>query len=357
MNLTPRGYHLRLLDDLVERRLKVFGALEIVGTKFCGKTWTAKAFGESIIHIDDEAVKQMVNADPALSLDGERPHVIDEWQEIPRIWDCVRRKIDESGNEKGQFILTGSSTVDRTRVIHSGAGRIARVHMRPMSLYELGESDGSISLSGLFDGRFTTKTVETDLRHIAGLICQGGWPATFEIPKEYSSDLASQYLDALFNISAPQDGLNPYTAKHVATSLARNTGHSITYKALYRNISEGEPDRAMNDAIYQQKLEPYIKFFKDRFFVEDKRGWKAPVRSISRVSIKPKTSFVDPSQHATMLNITPDRLLHDMQLFEKLFKELCLRDIRVYASAMEQIPEPVVFYYADSDGLEVDIIV
>ena len=144
MSLKPDGYLPRLLDATVERRLAGFGAVVVTGTKFCGKTWTSLAHGQSVVHIDDDAVRSLVEIQPELALEGEPPHVIDEWQEVPRIWDAVRRRVDETGNARGGFLLTDSSTADMSKVSHSGAGRIARVRMRPMSLQESGDSDGSV---------------------------------------------------------------------------------------------------------------------------------------------------------------------------------------------------------------------
>jgi predicted AAA+ superfamily ATPase len=315
------------------------------------------AHGQSIIHIDEDAVKQMVLADASLALSGDWPHIIDEWQDVPKIWDAVRRKVDESGNQHGQFILTGSSTVDKSKVSHSGAGRIAKIHMRPMSLFESGNSDGSISLNGLFEGAFKTQQVATDIRKLARLICLGGWPAELDSNENLIGDLPAQYLEALFSVSATKRGLDQHTARKVAVSLARNMGKSPTYKTLYADVFEAEPLPKMDQSLFRQAIEPYLSFFKDQYFIEDQNGWDAPIKSRSRVRSKPKRTFADPSLSAALLSQSPDRLLYEMQLFGNLFEELCLRDIRVYSSAMQQIPEPSIYYYADADGLEIDIVI
>jgi predicted AAA+ superfamily ATPase len=357
MNLKPNRYKPRLLDSVLDRRLEGFGAVEVAGAKFCGKTWTSMAHGQSIIHIDEDAVKQMVLVDASLALSGDQPHIIDEWQDVPKIWDAVRRKVDESGNQHGQFILTGSSTVDKSKVSHSGAGRIAKIHMRPMSLFESGNSDGSISLNGLFEGAFKTQQVTTDIRKLARLVCLGGWPAELDSNEKLIGDLPAQYLEALFSVSATKRGLDQHTARKVAVSLTRNMGKSPTYKTLYADVFEAEPTPSMDQSLFRQAIEPYLSFFKDQYFIEDQSGWDAPIKSRSRVRSKPKRSFVDPSLPAALLNLSPDRLLFEMQLFGNLFEELCLRDIRVYSSAMQQIPEPSIYYYADADGLEIDIVI
>jgi len=357
LTLKPSGYKPRLLDPLLDRRLEGFGAVEVAGAKFCGKTWTSMAHGQSIVHIDEDAIQQMVLVDASLALSGDQPHVIDEWQDVPKIWDAVRRKVDESGNRRGQFILTGSSTVDKSRVSHSGAGRIAKMHMRPMSLFESGDSDGSISLNGLFEGEFKTQQVTTDVRELARLVCLGGWPAGLDSNEGLLGDLPAQYLEALFSVSASKRNLDRHLARKTAISLARSMGKAVTYKTLYADVFETEPPASMNQSLFRQALDPYLGFFKDHYFLEDQNGWDAPIKSRSRVRSKPKRTFTDPSLPAALLNQSPDRLLYEMQLFGNLFEELCLRDIRVYASAMQQLPEPSVYYYADADGLEVDIVI
>ena len=357
MTMKPEGYLPRLIDATVDRRLAGFGAVEVAGTKFCGKTWTSLAHGQSVVHIDDDAVRSLVEIQPELALEGEPPHVIDEWQEVPRIWDAVRRRVDESGNARGGFLLTGSSTADMSKVSHSGAGRIARVRMRPMSLQESGDSDGSVSLAGLFDGEFAPGQVETDIREIARLICRGGWPAALGVEEELAGDLPSQYLSALFDVSAPKRGLDPRMTRRVATALARTMGRTATYRTLYADVFAEEPPSGMDNSQIRQALLPYLSFFEGQYFVEEQSGWDAPVRSRSRVRSKPKRTFVDPSLPASLLSMTPKRLLLEQQLLGDLFEELCLRDVRVYSSAMGLAPDPGVFYYGDADGLEVDLVV
>ncbi len=248
MMMTPKGYLPRLLDATVERRLAGFGTVEVAGAKFCGKTWTSLAHGHSVVHIDDDAVRSLVEIQPELALEGEPPHVIDEWQEVPRIWDAVRRRVDETGNARGEFLLAGSSTVDMSKVSHSGAGRIARVRMRPMSLQESGDSDGSVSLVGLFDGEFVPGQVETDIRDISRLICRGGWPAALGVEEDFAGDLPSQYLSALFEVSAPKRGLDPRTTRRVATALARNMGRTATYRTLYADVFAEDPPTGMDNS-------------------------------------------------------------------------------------------------------------
>ena len=352
--LTPVGYRKRLVDPVLETLLASFGAVEVKGTKFCGKTWTSMAHGNSIVHVDDVAVRSMLDVDVTLALEGEQPHIIDEWQDLPKIWDGVRRKVDENANRPGEFILTGSSTVDRSLLSHSGAGRIAELHMRPMSLFESGASDGSISLASLFDGHMEQGAVASDIRELARHLCNGGWPALAG-RQDAQPMLATQYLNALFSVSAEAAGLDGQTARKVALSLARNMGKTVTYKTLYQDTFASS-DESVNPSICQQEISPYLRFFIQQFFIEEQMGWDAPVKSRSRVRTKPKRTFVDPSLPASLLGLSAERILADGQLFGNLFEELCLRDLRVYASALNYIPEAKLHYYADADGLEVDAI-
>jgi predicted AAA+ superfamily ATPase len=346
----------RLADDRIDTLLSAFGAVEIVGSRWCGKTWTAMTHGESIVHIDDPQTKAIAEADPLIILEGERPHVVDEWQEVPRIWDAVRRSIDSEG-EKGLYLLTGSSTLKKDAVTHSGAGRIAKIHMRPMSLYESGESSGDISLSALFEGEFKTKAVTTDLRDIAKYICRGGWPGALSLSDELYMEIATQYLDTILSVNIPQEGKKESIARKLLASLARNLGQSLTYKTIAADMRNGE-DKDDNDDEYTRYLiESYLELLKGQYFIEDLRGWDAPIKSKSRLRTKPKRYFVDPSLSAATLSVTPERLIGNMQLFGNLFEELCIRDLRVYASSMKSaLPEPL-YHYHDADGLEVDAII
>lgn len=357
MSLVPPGYRPRLLDSVIARYVAAFGGLEIEGAKFCGKTWAALAHAQSIIHLDDDRVCQAVELDVSLALAGEQPHLIDEWQDVPRVWDAVRRAIDASGNRRGQFLLTGSSAVDLGAISHSGAGRIARMRLRPMSLYELGASSGSVSLLGLFEGDFSSGPVSVGSLELARLACTGGWPASLDAPEAAARDLPFQYLAALFDISSLKRGLDSSMARHAAFSLARNLGRPVTYKTLYTDMFQESPGPTVDASACRKAVEPYLSFFRDQYFMEELPGWDAPVKAKSRVHTKPKRGLVDPSLSAALLGMSPERLAMDTQTFGTIFEELCLRDVRVYVSALGVMPEPLVSYYSDADGLEVDIVI
>jgi len=225
-----------------------------------------------------------------------------------------------------------------------------------MSLFETGDSDGSVSLCGLFDGNFKNGRVQTDLRSIANQICKGGWPGSLYLEYDDAKLIPNQYLDTFLSSIGNKSGANEYKLRRFLASLARNTGQAATYQTIVSDIVEGETD-SKNELISRHQIEALISAFKERFIIEDLSGWDAPVRAKSRVRVKPKRSFVDPSLTAALLGADKDRLLQDGQLFGKLFEELCLRDLRIYTSCMDSaLPNPIK-YYRDSDNLEVDAII
>lgn len=251
------------------------------------------------------------------------------------------------------FILTGSSTPAKDKVHHSGAGRIARVDMGTLTLWESGHSDGSVSLAGLFEGEFEPCVVERKgLDFFAERICAGGWPELIGSDAEASAEVVAQYLDALFEVSVPQKGGDAHNARRLALSLARNVATSATYKTLAGDaLPETNPANAMTT------VASHLVLFKNLCFIEELPGWDAPVRARSRVRTKPKRYFADPSIAASLLGVSPSRLLTDGQLMGLLFESLCIHDLRILASALPgSLPEPLR-YYQDADGLEVDVII
>ncbi|MCL2078693.1 MAG: DUF4143 domain-containing protein [Oscillospiraceae bacterium] len=356
MTLRNSKYKDRLLDKKLEKHLRAFGAVEIVGSMWCGKTWMAESHARSKINLSNAGTRALIEADHNLAFEGMKPHVIDEWQEIPSLWDATRLAVDAADGERGLFILTGSSTPKKTETSHSGTGRISRIHLRPMSLFETGDSDGFVSLSGLFDGTFQSRRVCTDLHGIANLICKGGWPGALHLDSNDAELIPNQYLDTFISSIGNKSGGNEHKLRRFLVSLARNSGQAVTYNTISSDIAEGDFGSSKELAT-RQSIETYLDTLKGRFLIEDICGWDAPIRSKSRVRVKPKRSFVDPSLVAALLGADKSRLLQDGQLFGKLFEELCLRDLRVYASCMESaLPNPIM-YYRDSDNLEVDAII
>jgi predicted AAA+ superfamily ATPase len=356
MSLTPKGYIPRLLDNEVGELLQIFGAVEIDGPKWCGKTWLALNHARSVIHLDDEEGFSLVQADTSLALTGTSPHLIDEWQEVPRVRDAVRRRVDATGSEPGSYLLTGSSTPAPETVHHSGTGRIATIQLRPMSLYETGLSDGSISLHGLFDEDFTSKQVDTRLEVLAAEICRGGWPAGRHLELKRALRVPRQYMTSIYNFSAPKMGKSGDIARRVFTSLARTAGRSASYATIAADISEGETKSA-SSKIGISIVEGYLEFFKRLYILEDLPGWDAPVGARARVRTRPKRYLTDPSLATAALGISPDKLLGEMQEFGRLFELLCIRDLRIYLSAHPDTTDVQLRYYLDDYGLEVDAIV
>lgn len=357
MPLTPEGYRPRLLEDKLARYLEAFGAVEVRGPKWCGKTWLSLSRAESVAHLDDETVRQAVDVNHRLALAGARPRLIDEWQEVPELWDAVRREVDASGSAPGSFILTGSSRPrGKDKVHHSGAGRIARLNMRPLSLFESGLSDGSVSLESLFAGEdLEGRPASTNLDELARSICTGGWPGSLGRSEQAARLISSQYIDALCDTTedTASGRIDPVELRRVLVALARNdaTTASSATLALDASLDEGDASPA------GQRLGKYLSYLEQSYLLCTLHGWDAPVRARARVRTKPKRYLVDPSLSAALLGYDPDRLQWDAQMFGILFESLCLRDIAVYLEASTKLPSPTLWYYRDSYGLEVDAVV
>lgn len=357
-SLRKAGYLPRLVDEQVERYLRVFGAVEIAGTKWCGKTWTALAHGRSVSYVDDEA--DMALADPKLMLLGERPHVVDEWQLAPAIWNAVRHAVDDERRLRGAWILTGSSTPlprdkEEERRRHSGAGRIGSIRMYPFSLAESGDSACTVSLRGLFSHEFHASKVDGDTMRLAQLACRGGWPEALDLTAEDGQLVAREYLRLVLDVNAPQHGKSGDVVRRLCSSLARNLGQAVTYRTLISDMfgEEDDPDALLSE----QTLASYLEFLKSIYLVEEVPGWAPPRRSRKRVATKPKRYFADPSLAIAMLSLSSEALLSDGQTFGLVFENLCMRDLKVYAQAVDPSMPASVYYYRDDSGLEADAIV
>lgn len=355
--MTPEGYLPRVVDGQVERYLATFGAVEIAGTKWCGKTWTALAHGASVSYVDDDL--DLARADPSLMTLGEQPHVIDEWQLAPRIWDAVRRGVDRSRGLRGGWILTGSSTPlarrDSERPAHSGAGRIGRIRMHPMTLAESGDSTGAVSLAGLFSGEFEPCVAPDDTRALVDLACRGGWPEAVGMDVASAQTVAREYLRLFFTESAPSAGKDGEVASRLVASLARNLGQAATYRTLIADMYGGEDDPS--SLISDDTLASYLAFLKRSYLVEEVPGWVPQARSRKRLATKPRRYLADPSLAAAQLGMGPDALLRDWQTFGLLFEAMCVRDLTVFARALPDVGFEPVRYYRDDSGLEADAVV
>lgn len=358
-SVKPKGYLPRVVDARVERYLRVFGAVEVAGTKWCGKTWTALEHAASVSYVDE--LLPLAREDPATMLVGERPHVIDEWQRVPAIWDTVRHEVDRTRGLRGAWILTGSSTPlpsdiegdGGSQPSHSGAGRIGQVRMYPMTLAESGDSTCDVSLAGLFRGEFGPAQVRTGAEDIVGLACRGGWPDAVDLLPDDAQLVAREYLRLLRRESVPRQGKDGDAAGRLLFSLARNLGQAATYRTLIADMDDASGEGGVSEAT----LVSYLDLLRRMYILEEVPGWLPPARSAKRVASKPKRYLADPSLAVAALGMSPDALMADWQTFGLVFENLCIRDLTVYAGALEPAADIPVRYYRDDAGLEVDAIV
>jgi uncharacterized protein len=348
-------YRQRIIDDKVETYLRTFGAVCIEGPKWCGKTWTSSYHSNSEFFLGDPAGnfqnKKLAEMSPDLILNGESPRLIDEWQEVPTVWDAVRYRVDQT-TQKGQFILTGSSTPNHKGIIHSGAGRIARLHMRPMSLYESEDSTGAVSLESLCHGEFTpAMTGEVDLRNLIAYIVRGGWPGSLDLSLDQAALLPAEYLDAIVNDDVYRmDGIKRNTTKMklLLRSLARNESTTVTNKTLKNDIKEID-----DEDIDVETVKEYLDIFERLFITDNQPPFATKVRSSVRVKQAVKRHFVDPSITCSILKMTPESLIQDLETLGFLFESLCERDLRIYAESFGG----KLYHYQDYNGKEIDAVV
>ena len=348
-------YKPRIIDHQVEEYLSAFGAVCVEGPKWCGKTWTSSYHSKSEIYIGDPAGNfqncQLAELSPALVLEGEMPRLIDEWQEVPPLWDAVRYKVDQTA-QKGQFILTGSATPNHKGILHSGAGRIARLRMRPMSLWESGDSSGKVSLEQLCQGKLTpAMTGEVDLKKLIELIIRGGWPGSLGLTSEQAALLPAQYLDAVIDDDVYRmDGVKRDTQKMrlLLRSLARNESTTATNKTLMKDI------KAVDDEdIDGNTVAAYLDIFKRLFITDNQPPFSSSIRSSVRVKQAEKRHFADPSLACALLKATPASLLGDLETLGFLFEALCERDLRIYAESFGA----QLYHYQDYKNQEIDAVV
>lgn len=350
-SLKNSAYRPRLIDGEVDELMRLFGAVKIEGPKYCGKTWCAQAHANSEIRLDREEARNLVRMDHRIALEGERPRLVDEWQEVPGLHDDVRRAIDDSG-ARGLFLLTGSSLPPQTGYSHSGAGRIARIHMRTESLLEQGLSNGSVGIHRLFSGEETVAPApDTTIADIASWVCRGGWPAMRDMSERAYARLNRQYLRSVFDEDAPRRGLSATMAQNVLASLARNVATAATYRTLRSDMARGEEGSVSDNEIVR-----YLDFFRSMYLIEEIPGWDVGIRSKKHLRTKPKRYFADPALAASILGISSAALLSDTQLLGLLFENLCLRDLLVYLSASDGFQDARICYYGDDTGLEVDFV-
>lgn len=351
-----KKYRNRVVDSILQEKLEGKGAVLIEGPKWCGKTTTAEQIAKSVLYMDDPQSKEqnvnMAALNPKRLLSGETPRLIDEWQIAPKLWDAIRFEVDHR-DDLGQFVLTGSAVPPDTKEItHSGTGRFSWLMMRPMSLYESGESTGEVSLSRLFEGKGEVDgESKLDLERIAFLICRGGWPRSIDMRDKIALNQAIDYYDAVVHSDINRaDGVekNPERVKRLMRSLARNQGQQIANTAIAADIAANS-----DSTINQETVASYISALKKIFVVEDMPAWNPNLRSKSAIRTSDTRYFVDASIAAAALGIGPDDLINDLNTMGFLFETMCVRDLRVYAEALGGS----VYHFRNKAGLECDAVV
>ncbi len=346
-------YKKRVVDDVLKRKLAGKGAVLIEGAKWCGKTTTAVQIAASVLYMDDPETRrqnlEMSEMDPKRLLEGETPRLIDEWQLAPKLWDSVRFTVDHR-SELGQFILTGSAVpADPTEIAHSGTGRFSWLTMRPMTLFESEESSGEVSLQELFDGQTEIKgQSDIDLDRLAFLVCRGGWPQAVDMPENTALDQAVDYYDAVIRSDISRsDGSrkNQERAKRLMRSYARNQGTQVSHAAIAQDIAANEGASMSSDTVAT-----YLGALRRIFVIEDMPAWSPNLRSKTAIRTSDTRYYTDPSIAAAALGIGPNDLTADLETFGFLFETLCVRDLRVFADALEGD----VYHFRSKDGLECD---
>ena len=331
------------------------GAVLIEGPKWCGKTTTAKQLAKSVLDLGDSAVliqsRQMIEISPGMLLNGDTPRLIDEWQALPTIWDSIRSEVDRRGLPS-QFILTGSSVLpNANETVHSGTGRFAHIMMRPMSLFESGESSGTISLRSLFDGEeITPQENHLEVEDIAYLTCRGGWPWATLIPEKVALDQASDYYTSVTDRDIQRvDNIrrSPDRARALLRSYARNISQQVSYATIRKDMLANDTSTLDEDTVAD-----YIQALKKLFVIEDLKAWSPNIRSKAAIRTGDTRHFVDPSIGIAALGLGPKDLISDLQTFGLFFESMAVRDLRVYAEALDG----ELYHYRDSSGLECDTV-
>ncbi len=350
------AYLPRIIDSAVEQHLRAFGSVCIEGPKWCGKTWTAQKHSKSDFLVGDPAGnfqnRQLAQIDPSMVLQGAQPRLIDEWQEVPSLWDAVRFTVDQS-TIRGQFILTGSATPLHKGIMHSGTGRIARLRMMPMSLFESSNSSGKVSLKKLCSGTLENViTGEVSLHSLAAFILRGGWPGSLGLSTEDAVTVPAQYLHNLVTDDVPivdEKVRDEAKLRLLLRSLARNESTTAAMARLKSDMQGVE-----HSTIDEDTIADYLNIFARLFIIENQKPFATALRSSLRIKQAEKRHFVDPSLACSLLGITDEhRLIGDLRTFGFLFEALCERDLRIYAQSFGA----KIFHYQDYRNVEIDAVV
>ena len=351
------NYRKRIADDILQKKLRSTGAVLIEGPKWCGKTTTAEQAAKSILYMDEpSSIKQNLaraDLDPESLLEGDVPRLIDEWRLAPKLWDAVRFSVDHK-RKFGLYILTGSAVpANLDEIHHTGTGRFSWLKMRPMSLYESGESTGDVSLSELFNNEdcLLRGNSKLTLDDIAFLICRGGWPMAIDAPEDVALQQAIDYYDAVVNEDISRiDGARKENAyvKRLMRAYARNQGAQISIDTLLNDLLESESFETSNKTATK-----YINLLKKIFVIEDMKAWNPNLRSKTAIRTSDTRYFVDPSIATAALGIGPNDLINDLKTMGLLFETMAIRDLRVYADLLDAN----VYHYRDKNGLECDAVI
>lgn len=350
-----KNYLPRITDKLLDERLKAKGAILIEGPKWCGKTTSAKEFAKSFIAMDEpdktKQYKQMAELNPSALLEGETPRLVDEWQLAPNLWNAVRYEVDKR-DDFGQFILTGSAVpAEFDASMHSGTGRISRLYMRTMSLYESKDSDGAVSLSNLFDDKEISCANHKTLDDIAFLICRGGWPISIKLDGKASLFQAIDYFDSVVkNDISRVDSVkrDVEKAKSLLRSYARHVGSQAPLETIRKDMLANQADTFDQVTLYS-----YIDALKKIFVIEDAPAWNPNIRSKTAIRSTDTRYFIDPSIATAALGIGPKDLIQDLNTMGFLFENLAVRDLRIYSELLDGS----VYHYRDKSGLECDAVI
>lgn len=353
--MNNKDYKKRIIDETLKKYLETFGALLIEGPKWCGKTWTGSNASNSVFLLADPKNnfnnKQIALLNPDIVLNGDNPRLIDERQEVPSLWDAVRGRVDESA-KKGQFILTGSSAVDKSKYIHSGTGRIAHLKMRTMSLYESGFSDGVISLKDICYGTaIDCLTQNASLDKLIDCVLIGGWPSTIGMSVDQSIIVAKEYIKSVLNediYKVDNVKRDKHKVELLLKSLARNEATTVTNKTLKNDIKEKDYDDVDANTITN-----YLNLLNDLYLVENIPPYSSRIRSSLRVKQSEKRHFVDPSLPCAILHLTKDKLLNDLNYFGFLFESMVERDLLTYVDSFNA----KLYHYQDYANNEIDAII
>ena len=351
-----KNYRKRIIDEKIERYLKLFGAICIEGPKYSGKTWTARyhAKSETLLYVNTATGAndlELAKMSPQVILEGEKPKLIDEWQEAANLWDEIRYDVDRTGL-KGQYILTGSSTPKRDGISHSGAGRFGKVYMRTMSLYETGDSTGDISLKDICESKFIDKaTVKVELRNLARLIIRGGFPGNISYTADDAKEVVNEYMNLIIDDDLYRlDGISrdKHKVRLLLKSLARNESTTVTNNTLKKDIKEID-----NEDIDIDTLASYLNAFDRLFLLDNDEPFSTNIRSSVRVKQAEKRHFADSSIVCALLNLTEDKLINDLETFGFLFESLVIHDLKVYADSFNA----KCYHYQDYQNKEIDQVI